>query len=697
MKRRDFLVSAAGLAGTAMSGVSWGAPPCPPPLLSAGGGTSASTGCGSGQVGLLPTLVLVSGSGSGTRAWTFGQPFIKGAVTPGGIRAQSGASAFQAEVRNLWDDGSVKYAVLSGISSFSGSSVSIVLGSGGTLTSGSAVAEPDVQASVQFSSPAVTVELATARANGPMSWNRATAHRVRTIPGPVMSEFHYYAPVPGDAHLAVWWFVRAYSNGAVEVETLVENGWLLVASPGQRNYTVAVSVGGSQRYTGSLSHRHHTRWSRSDWVGSDPAIVPKHDGAYLRATRLVPNYGYTNPTSAAWSDNSQVDTWDAPLNNVNPPPFAQGNFPYSMGDYGYHESIGLMSRLEALYVTSQHEVAYRSMIGNARCYGRYNLHYRDETTGRPFRLSQPSGNASLATTLGMNSALAAFKYGFSDAPTYTPAPSGSAPPTYTPSHAPAAPYLPYLVTGRWLFLEQVQFSATAHWLITQSSRQGASGVLDSGAGAMQTRGAAWSLRSLSQAACITPDGDALQSEFRSSVGANANWYSSQYVGGAYSNGLGMVYNSPNELNSTRPWMNDFLVAVVGWTSDMELLSNSTGLIAFRNWLYRSVTGRVSSSGYCYQDAAAYSHDVSGSTTWAQVYQSNYSGSACSTGGALRGAYYPQGMQMSYWGNLMPALSYAVDHDAPGAATGWALLTGASNWASGIGGYQNNPTWGVVPR
>jgi hypothetical protein len=52
----------------------------------------------------------------------------------------------------------------------------------------------------------------------------------------------------------------------------------------------------------------------------------------------------------------------------------------------------------------------------------------------------------------------------------------------------------------------------------------------------------------------------------------------------------------------------------------------------------------------------------------------------------------------YWGNLLPAIAYAVDHGAAGAAASWARLTGASNWSSVLNsGFDNIPIWGVIPR
>ena len=111
---------------------------------------------------------------------------------------------------------------------------------------------------------------------------------------------------------AVWFFVRRYSTGATEVETVVENGWLNVAAPTAKSYTATVAVNGSTRYgPAALTHLHHTRWSRVDWVGTDPAVTPSHDGAYLRSTKLVPNYTTAYGAPSSTTLNSLVQTADA--------------------------------------------------------------------------------------------------------------------------------------------------------------------------------------------------------------------------------------------------------------------------------------------------------------------------------------------------------------------------------------------------
>ena len=374
IRRREFLISTATLAGAGLPAIGWAASkPCPPSILSVTGGSSTTTSCASS--GALPVLTLTSTAASGTYPWTFGQAFRQGDV-PNGSYITADSNGFQAEVRNRWSDGSVKFAVLSGVSNFTqGQPRAVGLSINNSAPVGTNVSEPtSLDVSVAFSGGVSgTYTLQSVLGVDKESWgSKSTGGRVRKILGPVMSEFHYYVPT-SDPHVAVWFFVRRYSTGATEVETVVENGWLNVAAPTAKSYTATVAVNGSTRYgPATLTHLHHTRWSRVDWIGTDPAVTPSHDGAYLRSTKLVPNYttAYGAPSSTTLS--ALVQTAE---------PFAQAAFPSAMGAAGGGGCI--LNNWEALYVTSGDARAYRSTIANSQAAGRYGIHYRDETTGNP--------------------------------------------------------------------------------------------------------------------------------------------------------------------------------------------------------------------------------------------------------------------------------------------------------------------------
>jgi hypothetical protein len=427
---------------------------------------------------------LISAASSGTHSWTVGHAFRQGDL-PQGSYVTTNAASSQAVVRNRWPDGSVKYAVLSGTSSFTqNSAVTIQLGTTSTAPSSSTVAEPaNLDVSVTLSGDVSgTYTLQSCLGVDLSTWNRSSAGRVRQILGPVMSEFHYYRPTT-DAHVTVWFYVRRYASGETEVETVVENGWWQVASPGQRNYTVSVNVGGATKFSSTLNHYHHTRWSRVDWIGTDPQVTPKHDASYLRATKMVPNYGYLSPTATAFSGLASA---------INSAPFAIGNWEPNMPGGGDVPPIGVLSHWESLYAISADPRAYAATISNNRGHGRWPVHYRDETTGR----------------VPLHQSYSQMRINEGGAPE-PPTPSGGQNGPWDIQHHPSVGYLPYLIEGRWTQLESLQFVSAFAILESPVGFRNAlgngSGIIACGGSPMTTRGSAWAQRSVGQAAAISPE------------------------------------------------------------------------------------------------------------------------------------------------------------------------------------------------
>jgi hypothetical protein len=427
---------------------------------------------GSSDEELVVTSLGLQFTELGEQPFTVGQVFAKGDV-PSGTDITSDIEQFQADVRNLWDDGSVRYAVLSGIASDG----TYELRSGGTPYSAGDVAEPSgfdaVVAFTNVTDPSgsptsvgggsFSASLSDARTAGSMAWDRTEPHKVREILGPVMSEFHYFVPTADD-HTHVWFYVRAYSDGSTEVETVVQNGWTQVASPGSRTYSVTVTVGGSERYnSGSpqIIQYHHTRWSRIDWVGTDPEVTPTHDRAYLQTTNMLAKMAVTSITSSAYTEDPDAGTkysaWTRALAEQ-PTPFEVGNIDPALGAGGFSDNIGPFPVWEMMWLAAGDPRAYWSVLGNARAAGVFCGHYTDEATGRPVK-------ASTYPTLGLNDSDAGWPLTTSTG-LLTPTPTGGISSNFNGtgwkfSHGPKMGYLAYLLTGRWRDLETVQHYSAA--------------------------------------------------------------------------------------------------------------------------------------------------------------------------------------------------------------------------------------------
>jgi hypothetical protein len=442
----------------------------------------------------------------------------------------------------------------------------------------------------------------------------------------------------------------------------------------------------------------------SYWHQGVNDVVPSHDKAYLQASRLVPAYRAEVPDGASvWANLAQAYT-----------PLQQGNFPNGMGAAGYHPSIGLIPDWDVLYLVGNNSRAFSGVIVNAYSAGRYGIHFRDETTLQPLKFSSYPNLVVRGAGSGIMGS------GASSKSTYTPLASGTLPPTWNSTHHPSVGFTAYLLTGRFYFMEEIQFAATLNFLKnTDVARKFSQGIFQTNVGANTTRGAAWAIRTLAQAACVTPDDDLpLRNEFLASLAANADYYHAIYVAQP-NNPFGFVapysnYSTGSGKYSEAIWMQDFFTGAIGYALDLELAlpaSSSTRLAEFFAWKAQSIIGRLGGTGsedYLYSDAGLYtlavgaadnSNFIDGSgpwfANWGEIYAATTGRTNPGEEGPLRNGNFPE--VSSYWGNLQPAIAYAVEHQVPGAAAAYARMTGASNWSTLVSRMNDTPVWSVVPR
>lgn len=673
--------------------------------------SSGLSGPDSLPAGELPTVRLVSSAGGANVPFTVGQVFREGDV-PTGNSISTTLSDFQAIVRTRWPDGSAKSAVLSGHTPLT-QDTPLDLKLVKQATTGAPAQLVDLP-QLQAKAPAASVSFSTI---GTVQLADVLASPTKqTVSGQEMSEWIFFQPVGTDDHLSVWWRLRLYKSGALDIMVGVENGFLLKANPTKKDYTVTINANGTQRYQASLEHFHHTRWAKFFWYQNDPAVIPAHDGRYLTDTKLFPNYGWRDPSENA-------------LDNLLIPqsPFERGGYPAGMGAPGYSPSIGLLPLWDALYVTSGDSRAWRSMIGHALSYGRYGVHLRDETTNKPAVLIDHN-------RLGVHKSTGISSIGGNAS--YMPGSDQTGVPAYKMSHHPAPPYTAALLTGEWWFIEQIQFVSIANSLRSPGGARGKeNGVFQTGI-AHASRGAAWALRTLGMAATVTPDDDPMAAEFRRQWSENVRWYADRYVrgtidSGSYVNSIGIVesYNannsSPGKLGTAwwgAIWMQSFLQASVAWVWDMKLDANTQDHLAVRNFLYQATTGLIGDgqgSSWDYRRGGMYGMPLSTVNSqrpptyflhWNSMlleyeYANNLVPISTFSDTKLRrhGSNGNEQLRSSdfvtgYWANHQPARAWAVDHLAPGASAGYARVIGAENYENtNFSSLHDVPIWGIVPR
>jgi hypothetical protein len=396
---------------------------------------------------------------------------------------------------------------------------------------------------------------------------------------------------------------------------------------------------------------------------------------------LVPNYKQKPADSAALEKLYRVYK-----------PYEHGGWTPNMGETGFQEQIGILPNWDALYITSGADArAFASSTANAKALNSYPLVWRDSADDG---IVHPSGRP----TWTVNG-----EKGGGD----TTAGAGAL--VWDNAHHGSGGYLAYLVTGDYVFLDTMEMQSSLAYLLISSSQGSGSARTLTG----QTRAMAWANRTIGQYAAVAPLTPVTE-DYRALLAANATHWKG-VVAALSSKHLGLVYSYELASNGygdgvLSPWQENFLTQVFGHISDLEPLSDMTDWNAVRDYAYQfpvGLLGAGGADGYCFTQASQYTLKVAdaasndlGTTyaSWGMVYAKMFNSAPC--GNVLQGSSggAPESAATGYYGNLMPAIAYAVDHKAPGAAEAWARLTGATNYSVVKDSeFQNVAAWGVVPR
>lgn len=671
-------------------------------------------------LGGLPWLAVRSVN---VRAVPFalGYAFKRGDV-PAGSTVFASSGSLQVTPRNFWPDGSLRFAQLAGhVDLSAGVGAVVTLSVGLTAATGSAM----TTAHLKRTGIRATIGCGSF---GSVSWadtNWDTPFQTWAS-GPEMSSWIYRKPVASDAHLVAWMELRLFAGGAVEVLPWVENGYMRVAAPSNRNTNFSFTIGTRPRFSQTIDLKHHQRTplvsgsALSHWLDTDPVVTVHHDRVYLQATELVPTYSAQVPATSSLI--TLLPATYAPLQ--------AGSFRYdsdNMGSSGYQDPIGLLPQHDVLCLTSDSSAVYGAVVRNGYSAGRYGIHYRDEATNRPPRFSQ-------WRTLVIADGQGIKDNGASTTNTYTAAATGGNPPTWDIAHSPSVGFVAYLLTGRFYFMEEVQFAATLNGLMMTDwvragggapgynpapGYTGSSCVFATALDSFQTRSSAWGLRTLAQALCVTPTADALHPELLASMEDNCRHFHQTYVAQP-NNPYGMIAPGESYNGGTRElavWQQDFVTAAWGYAKAMGLPLSSTGelrMTEFFAWKAKGTIFRLGqSSGFWYVNANAYTAKISGAnspdylggtgpwyTTDAQCYAATYPsvGSYMSTTEGTLGFDFGSAPDSAkaLWANIQPALAYAVRHGVPGAREGYDRMVDTNNFFALVTAFNERPVWSVKP-
>ena len=645
---------------------------------------------------------------------TFGQIFAKGDLpSANGVSAQLNDGTplpIQIDAKATHDDGSLRHAIISAnLPQLAASTTeTIKLFKNATAIAHGVAATPDALLAAGFNASVnVTLNGASYVASADTLLKSGTY--TNWLSGALANEWHVSAPLKtssgiGHPHLTARFAIRSHAGQTgqlkARVDVTIENNWAY--EPGQQNFTydAQILVGGKAVYSKTaLTHYHHARWRKLFWWGDEPQIHVQHDTAYLIASKAVPNYDQSIVFTAA-----SIEPIRTKFTGAVTEPMKNGMAEPYMPTTGGRADIGLMPGWAATYLLTMDKDAKQATLGTADLAGSWSSHYRNKMTDRPISVKDfPYMTMPVNVNDTFNPAtgkLEAFPFC---------AASGSCanPNVEDASHQPGFAYLPYLVTGDYYYLEELQFWAMRNVFANNPGyRENIKGLLYSD----QVRGQAWSIRTLSQAAYITPDADPLKSHFDYFLSNNLEWFNTTYSNNASANALGIITNGYaivyDNGTGVAPWQDDFFTSAVGMAADLDYAKAKT-LLA---WKAKFPIARMSGASACWIDGAIYAikiRDTSTSpiySTIGQAYQASHTSifNALPCAGTEMAANL--GLKVGemtgyssettgFPSNMQPALAYSANSGVIGGSAAWTIFNNRTVKPN----YSTGPQFAIIPR
>jgi len=495
---------------------------------------------------------------------SFGHVFRRGDVAPGNqVHVFLDGRFVQLDRKRTYDDGSLRYAVLSLIVP--------ELGAGESRTLKLVAAPPrpspeprpvmreellatDFDTVVTLTFPDGTVRTASARkileagGDGARTWLRGDAATEWLLDGPPVDD-----QGRPDEDLNVQFQVRAYRGcRRVRVSVVVENCWDHWA--GNVRYDVRVTSGGREVFSRrAVDHRRLSRWRKVFWWGGEePAVQVIHELGYLSSTGAVPNYDRSLELPEPDGELARQLAREGPRYEI----MGRGSLTAYMPTTGGRPEIGSYPAWTVRYLLGMDPREKALVLVGGDLAGSWPIHVRAKASGRimtidarpEFWLDQrgkdrpewkPDRHAPAADQVRLHPDMA---------------------------HQPSLAYVPYLVTGDYYYLEEAYFWANYCLLSTwPHPRRDAEGILSG-----QIRGNAWSLRNIADAATIAPNGDSEKDYFDEKLRNNIADRVRRMLGPPEYNKLG--FKGPRTTENARiqnpanprwivtpPWEHDYLI------------------------------------------------------------------------------------------------------------------------------------------
>lgn len=458
---------------------------------------------------------------------TFGHVFKPGEVRSGETLALQSASGqwvnTQVDIKARHPDGSARHAIISAKATLQ--SPNEVFSLFRVKDSATALTSTLTLADVPLAYLDVTVRLSLAEGDYQASLADAVQQgqlKQQWLQGELANEFILVSPIvnqQGQAHphLHARFYLRLYGRQAekAQLALLVENTYAYQAQPQDYQYDLEVMHQGKLLLQkNALTHYHKARWKQDFLLAGKDDIHVIFNADYLMDSGALPRY-----QSGLAVNDSLIQTH---FNDYQQHQglMAKGAMQSPMGGAGGRVDLGPLPGWTASYLLSQDKRAETAMLGNATQAGSWPVHFRMKGSDNIVRIDEKPYAGLFGTPGDMTDPTSGELQAF-------PACAQCNNP-YEPdgAHQPSLAYLPYMLTGEYYYLEELQFWAGFNLLYTNPwYRRKEQGILRR----RQVREEAWVLRSLGQVAYISPDTDANKEYFNQIVNNNLEYLYNLYV------------------------------------------------------------------------------------------------------------------------------------------------------------------------
>jgi len=471
-----------------------------------------------------------------------GRAFAKGQFA-GAVQLKYNGTSIptQTDVKNRWSDGSIRFAVLSAvipnIASSSQAKVefesvpaptSVTQPSLGSFLSSNPNFDASITATVSGTTNVVTLRQMLSQGAVAEPWMQGPIASTYIIADhSAQRRFDFGASalksIRPIMHVTIWHLL-----GQARVRFISENS----NTEGLENVTydlsLAIGTGSAAKiaYTqAAVPHHYGARWTKVAWYGNIPQPLSiDYNSTYLSNLRIIPNY---NP--GAKLNENQIQTQVTRWNGVTKKLFDTGFWNKSMPAPGGREEISLFPNWTVDALLSGDYRLQEISDSHAEMAAAWPMHFREGSSSKfydgakaIFALGKPVSIFSRPTMGYFDNNYISENWAISDPNdryTWGYATNGAAFNGWAPdgAHQPAAFLLPYLTSGEFFWLEEMQFWAS--WAAFNPQPNSVSGfygrgpTLTSGALNGDIRRQAWILRNRVSAAAFSLDGSAEKQYF----------------------------------------------------------------------------------------------------------------------------------------------------------------------------------------